>query len=96
VMTAIRTSGKLMPKEDLLKHAIHWAGSHEPAMKKPMIETLLTRALQKLSGRKNLLGMHHTGLRRGNHYGLKEWFFQSSGKLRRQHLDRLVLTKENK
>ena len=96
VLNAIRTSGKLMPKDEIMKHAIHWAGSNEPGMKKPVIETFVTRTLQKLSGRKKMLGMHHTGLRRGNHYGLKEWFFQSSGKLRRQHLDRLVLTKDDK
>lgn len=96
VLSAIRTSGKLMPKDEILKHAIHWAGSNEPGMRKPAIETFVTRTLQKLSGRKKLLGMHHTGLRRGNHYGLKEWFFQSSGKLRGQHLNRLVLTKDDK
>lgn len=96
ILNAIRSSGKLMPKEELMKHAIHWAGSNEPAMKKPAIEAFVTRTLQKLSGRKKMLGMHHTGLQRGNHYGLKEWFFQSSGKLRRQHLDRLVLNKGEK
>lgn len=96
VLGAIRNSGRLMPKEEIVKHAIHWAGSHEPGMKRPAVETFVTRTLQKLSGRKKMLGMHHTGLRRGNHYGLKEWFFQSSGKLRRQHLDRLRLTANEK
>ena len=96
VMNAIRSSGKLMPKDELMKVAIHWAGSNEPSMKKPMVETFVTRTLQKLSGRKKMLGMHHSGLRRGNHYGLREWFFQSSGKLRKQHLNRLVLGKDEK
>ena len=41
-----------------------------------------------------MLGPYHSGLRRGNHYGLKEWFFNSSGKLRSQHLDRLVLKEQ--
>ncbi len=91
VMGAIRSSGKLMAKEDLMKYAIHWAGSNEPSMKKPAVEAFVTRTLQKLGGRKKLLGMHHTGMRRGNHYGLREWFFKSSGKLRSQHLNRLEL-----
>lgn len=94
VLNAIRTTGQLLPKEDIMKHAIHWAGSHEPKMKAPQIAEKLTQTLQKLAGTKGLLGMHHTGLRRGNHYGLKDWFFKSSGKLRRQHYDRLILTKD--
>ncbi len=94
VMDTIKNTGKLMPKEDILKRAIHWAGSNEPSMKKPAVEVFVTRTLQKLSGRKKMLGMHHTGLRRGNHYGLKEWFFQSSGKLRRQHMERLDVSKD--
>lgn len=92
VLQTIKSNGRLMPKEDLLKQAKQWAGSHEPKMKAPEVEAYLTRTLQKLSGKKKLLGTHHTGLRRGYHYGLIDWFFRSSGKLRRQHLDRLVLT----
>lgn len=94
VLNSIRSSGRLLPKEDLLTAATKWAATKEPGMKAPEVEAHLTRTLQKLSGRKKMLGMHHTGLRRGNHYGLKEWFFASSGKLRRQHFDRLVLTKD--
>jgi hypothetical protein len=94
VLNTIRTTGRLLPKEDLLAAATKWAASKEPGMKAPEVEAHLTRTLQKLSGRKKMLGMHHTGLRRGNHYGLKEWFFSRSGKLRRQHFDRLVLTKD--
>lgn len=96
VMDAIKSKGKLLTKEDLLKTAITWASSHEPKMKKGEVEAFLTRTLQKLSGKKNLLGTHHSGLRRGYHYGLIDWFFRSSGKLRRQHLDKLDLSKELK
>jgi hypothetical protein len=83
-----------LPKEELLDHAKAWAKKEEPGMKAAEVEAFLTRTLQKLSGRKKLLGTHHSGLRRGYHYGLMDWFFRSSGKLRRQHLQRLVLTKE--
>jgi len=91
VLNTIKTTGQLLPKEDLLKHAVKWAGAHEPSMKGPEVEMMLTRTLQKLTSKRPMLGTHHSGLRRGYHYGLKEWFFRSSGKLRRQHLDRLVL-----
>lgn len=96
VISAIKSSGRLMPKEDLLQHAKTWAASKKPGMKLPEVEAFLTRTLQKLSGKKKMLGTHHSGLRRGYHYGLKEWFFNSSGKLRKQHYDRLVLTKNDK
>jgi hypothetical protein len=94
VLDAIKSSGRLLPKEELLNHARTWVAKHEPDMKPADVEASLTRTLQKLSGRKKALGTHHTGLRRGYHYGLKDWFFSSSGKLRRQHYDKLVLTKD--
>jgi hypothetical protein len=93
VMNTIRSTGRLLPKQEILQQAYKWASVNEPSMKKPQVEVFLTRTLQKLAGRKGMLGMHHTGLGRGNHYGLKEWFFASSGKLRSSHLDKLVLTK---
>lgn len=96
VISAIKSSGRLMPKEDLLQHAKTWAATKKPGMKLPEVEAFLTRTLQKLSGKKKMLGTHHSGLRRGYHYGLKDWFFNSSGKLRKQHYDRLVLTKNDK
>ncbi len=94
VLNAIKGSKRLLPKEDLLAHAKTWAATNAPGMKLPEVEAFLTRTLQKLSGRKKMLGTHHTGLRRGYHYGLKDWFFASSGKLRRQHYDKLVLTEK--
>lgn len=94
VLGAIKSANKLLPKEDLLTAAKQWASSRKPGMKAAEIEAHLTRTLQKLSGRKKMLGTHHTGLRRGYHYGLKDWFFASSGKLRKNHYDKLVLTKD--
>ncbi len=94
VLGSIKASGKLMPKDEIMEHAVKWAATNEPSVKKPEVEQYVTRTLQKLSSKKGLLGTHHTGLRRGYHYGLKDWFFASSGKLRRQHYDKLVLTKD--
>ena len=91
VLDSIKNTGTLLPKEAILKHATKWAEEQAPPVKGAEVELMVTRTLQKLSGKKKMLGTHHSGLRRGNHYGLKEWFFNSSGKLRRQHLDRLVL-----
>ncbi len=94
ILEGINTSGRLLPKEELLDRAISWASENEPTLSKEEVEAFVTRSLQKLSGKKKLLGTHHSGLRRGYHYGLKDWFFQSSGKLRKQHYDRLVLSPE--
>lgn len=91
VINAITKTNELLPKEELLKHVIAWARKNEPAMKESEVEAKLTRVLQKLSGKRGVLGAHRSGLRRGYHYGLKEWFFTSSGKLRKQHLEKLVL-----
>lgn len=94
VIGAIQKSGRLMPKEELLAQVSTWAAKHKPQLSQAEVEAFLTRTLQKLSGKKKMLGTHHSGLRRGYHYGLREWFFQSSGKLRKQHYDRLVLQPE--
>ncbi|MCL4283389.1 MAG: hypothetical protein KJZ58_14150 [Flavobacteriales bacterium] len=94
VLGAITSTGRLLPKEEILEHLTVWAAKAHPELSGTEVETFLTRTLQKLSGKKKMLGTHHSGLRRGYHYGLKDWFFQSSGKLRRQHYDRLVLTAE--
>lgn len=92
VVQAIEKSQRLLPKADLLKHMTTWAKKNEPKMKADEIELKLTRVLQKLSGKRGVLGTYRSGLRRGYHYGLRTWFFSTSGKLRKQHLDKLVLT----
>lgn len=92
VIATIRKGG-LLPKEEILKQARVWATKHEPKMKPADVEVKITRVLQKLSGKRGELGTHRTGLRRGYHYGLKEWFFASTGALRKQYLDKLVIRK---
>ena len=91
VLGAITKADKLLPKEDLMKAALVWAKKSQPKMTEPEVEAKLTRVLQKLSGKRGDLGTHRSGLRRGYHYGLKDWFFATSGKLRGQHIDKLVL-----
>ncbi len=92
VIDSISRTEKLLPKEEILKHATTWAGKHHPEMNQEEVEAKITRVLQKLSGKRGALGTHRSGLRRGYHYGIKDWFFASSGKLRKQHLDKLVLS----
>ena len=94
IVDAITKRNELLPKEELKKHLIGWARKNEPAMKEDELEVKLTRVLQKLSGKRGVLGTYRSGLRRGYHYGLKDWFFQSTGKLRKQHLSKLVLNDE--
>lgn len=94
VLDTIRQRNQLLPKEDLLSASKAWAKKNDPSMNEQDIEAKLTRVLQKLSGKRGELGTHRTGLRRGYHYGLKEWFFASSGLLRKQHYDKLILVKD--
>jgi hypothetical protein len=91
VLDTINKAGRLLPKEEILSAATAWARTNEPEMSPADVEAKITRVLQKLSGRRGQLGTHRSGLRRGYHYGLKEWFFTSSGLLRKQHYDKLVL-----
>ncbi len=94
VIDVINKRDQLLPKQEILDHAMVWAKKNEPGMKPGEVEAKITRVLQKLSGKRGQLGTHRSGLRRGYHYGVKDWFFSSSGALRKQHYDKLVLTEE--
>lgn len=91
IMTAVTNSNRMMTKQQLYDVVRKWASKNEPKTTAAETEAKLTRALQKLSGRRGLLGTYRTGLQRGYHYGLKDWFFKSTGKLRPSHLDKLVI-----
>lgn len=94
VIDSIAKTDRLLPKEEILKNAIDWAKKQHPEMTEADVEAKITRVLQKLSGKRGELGTHRSGLRRGYHYGVKDWFFASSGKLRKQHLNKLILLEE--
>jgi hypothetical protein len=94
VLESITKAGQLLPKEAIMTAALAWAKKNAPEMTPEDVEAKITRVLQKLSGRRGQLGTHRSGLRRGYHYGLKDWFFTSSGLLRKQHYDKLVLVAE--
>lgn len=96
VMNAIDKQNMLLPKEDLHVAVMEFAKKSAPEMTEEEVQAKLTRVLQKLSGKRGVLGTHRSGLRRGYHYGLKDWFFESSGLLRKQHYDKLVLIAEPK
>ncbi|MBV6404983.1 MAG: hypothetical protein IT228_06110 [Flavobacteriales bacterium] len=91
VMNAVKGANRMMTKQQLLDVTKKWAAKNEPKTTAAEVEAKLTRALQKLSGRRGMLGTYRTGLQRGYHYGLKDWFFKSTGKLRPAHLDKLVI-----
>ena len=92
VIELIRSKDRLLPKEDIMAHAHKWAAKNEPKMSSEEVEAKVTRTLQKLSGKRGELGTHRTGLRRGYHYGIKDWFFATSGKLKKAMFDKLVLS----
>lgn len=94
IVETIRKRDLLLPKEELYAASLAFAKKNEPTLSPEEVEAKLTRVLQKLSGKRGVLGTHRSGLRRGYHYGLKEWFFASSGLLRKQHYDKLVLSKD--
>ncbi|HQX28907.1 MAG: hypothetical protein IPI00_04635 [Flavobacteriales bacterium] len=89
VIDTITKADQLITKGRLLKAALVWAKKNEPGMTPKDVEDKLTRVLQKLSGKRQILGTHRTGMIRGYHYGIMNWFFASSGKLRKQHFERI-------
>ncbi len=93
IIQAITGANKMLTKQVLLDQVTKWAAKNEPKTNAAEVEVKLTRSLQKLSGRRGMLGTYRTGLQRGYHYGLKDWFFKSTGKLRPSHLDKLVIAR---
>lgn len=93
VIEAIKKEG-LLPKQIILDRVRSWVKDQGMRMSGAEIEVKVTRVLQKLSGSRGLLGTYRSGQQRGYHYGLKEWFFASSGALRKQHLSKMVMLPE--
>ncbi len=96
VVDYITNENMLRTKAQILKTTKAWARKNHPRMKAAEVEGKLTRVLQKLAGKRGVLGGHRTGLQRGYHYGIKEWFFESSGKLMKIHFDKIELPKVKK
>ncbi len=88
VQEVITRSG-LMVREDLQPIALEWAKRHDPKRKAAAVDLKLTQTLQKLSGKRGVLGKYRSGQRRGYHYGLKEWFFNTTGEPRPPYRDQL-------
>lgn len=96
IIAAITSKGELMTKQAIREEMRIWAKKNQSDVATSDVEVYVTRALQKLTkGYTRSLGMYHSGLRRGNHYGLIEWFFRSNGKLRPSSLNRLNLAKKD-
>ncbi|MBL0126897.1 MAG: hypothetical protein IPP83_05435 [Flavobacteriales bacterium] len=93
VTGAIEKKSLLLPKEDLFRETLAWAKTNAPKMKKAEVEVKLTRVLQKLSGKRGVLGTFRSGMRRGYHYGLKDWFIGTNGKLRPAHRNKVEIKK---
>jgi len=92
IVAAVTGANRLLTKQELLAHSIAWAKKNEPKTNKAAVEVKLTRTLQKLSGRRAVLGKHRSGKQKGLHYGIMDWFFH--GKLRQEHKDKVVVGKK--
>jgi hypothetical protein len=91
VIDLIKSENRLLTKAEILEHTKTWAKRNYPRMKVADVEVKLTRVLQKLSGKRGELKGHRTGLMRGYHYGINEWFFESTGKLMKIHYAKLKI-----
>ena len=89
VAGAVKGADSLLTKQDLLTISKAWAKREFPKMKGDEVDLRLTRTLQKLSGKRAVLGQHRSGKMRGVHYGLSDWFFH--GKLRQEHKGKVAL-----
>lgn len=89
VVEAITRSNRLLTKQELLDITKAWAKREEPSAKSSEVEVKLTRTLQKLSGKRAVLGKHRSGKMRGLHYGIMPWFFH--GKLRQEHKAKVTI-----
>ncbi len=92
VVEAITRSNRLLTKQELLDISTAWAKREEPSAKAADVELKLTRTLQKLSGKRGVLGAHRSGKMRGYHYGIIDWFFH--GKLRKEHKEKVSLPEQ--
>src|SRR5690606_16605629 len=52
VIDTINKTEKLLPKEEIIKHATTWARKEYPEMSQEDVEAKITRVLQKLSGKR--------------------------------------------
>lgn len=92
VVGAVKEADRLLTKEELRDKAAAWAKKAYPKLTADDLEVKLTRTLQKLSGKRGVLGKHRTGLQRGLHYGVIDWFF--NGKLRKENKSKVVVAKD--
>lgn len=92
VVGAIKNADRLLSKEELRDKATAWAKKAHPKLTADELDVKLTRSLQKLSGKRGVLGKHRSGLQRGLHYGVIDWFF--NGKLRKENKSKLVVAKD--
>jgi len=82
VIDAIEAKGQLMTKAELIAASKVWVKANNIKAKAADLEIKITRSLNKLGGKRNDVGKHRSGVGRGLHYGVGEWFFANTGKLK--------------
>ena len=82
VVDTITANDRLMTKAELIDISKEWAKANSVKATAAQREIKITRSLNKLGGKRGDIGKHRTGVGRGLHYGLGDWFFANTGKLK--------------
>jgi len=90
VIDTITTHDRLMTKAEMITIAKDWAKQNSIKATAAEREIKITRSLNKLGGKRHDIGKHRTGVGRGLHYGIGEWFFSNTGKMKAVFKDKIV------
>ena len=89
IVDTITTHDRLMTKAELIDISKDWIKQNAIKATAAEREVKITRSLNKLGGKRNDIGKHRTGVGRGLHYGIGDWFFSNSGKMKAVFKDKI-------
>lgn len=94
IIDTIKERDVLMTKAELVEARGAWGKANKTKESVAEREKMITRSLNKLGGKRGDIGKHRTGIGRGMHYGLGEWFFSNNGKLKGVNKKRIPVLKK--
>lgn len=89
IVDTITAKGELMTKSELVEARQAWGKENNAKTTAKETEMMITRSLNKLGGKRGDIGKHRTGIGRGLHYGIGDWFFANNGKLKGVNKDKI-------